>query len=269
MNRRALLVALFLAACGTALLVVYLHRYEREMSGGDRVNLLTLVKAVPRGALISDDMLATRAVPVAYVEDRAVKAAERAKVIGLPAATALSPQQGLLWTDLAITTEERDLSSLVQPGKRGVTVHATGFNDAPGSALIRPGDYVDVIVTTVESSDPREQTSVVPLQRVLVLAVGEETSGASNLELHGRGLERGEKLLTLSLSLQEAQLLALALEKGRLSVAVRNVADPAVQSDVPDVNIGALFAGRLRVEAPRAAPRGGPSGPIAIGGNRK
>ncbi|HET9930428.1 MAG TPA: Flp pilus assembly protein CpaB [Polyangiaceae bacterium] len=267
MNRRALAIAAFLAACFTALLVVYLNRFEREMSGGDKVALLTVVKPVPRGAVITDDMLATRKVPLAYVEDRAVKAAERAKVLGLEASTTLSPQETLLWTDLAITTEERDLSALVRPGKRAVTVHAGGFNDSPGNALIRPGDYVDVLLTSLDSKDPKDQSTMVLLQRILVLAVGQETSG-----MRASGDQRGvapvnqDKVLTLSLSLADAQILALALEKGRLIVAVRNASDPAVQTDMPDVNASMLFTGRARTEAP--AVRAAPAGPVAIGGPR-
>ncbi|MGE5787789.1 MAG: Flp pilus assembly protein CpaB [Myxococcales bacterium] len=269
MNRRALAIALFLAACTTALLVVYLRRFEQTMSGGERVDLLTLVKPVERGAVITDEMLATRSVPLAYVEDRAVKAVEKAKVLGLQATTALTPPQTLLWTDLAITTEERDLSSLVQPGKRGVTVHAAGADDAPGNALIRPGDYVDLIITSLDSKDPRDQSSMVLLQRILVLAVGQETGAApTSVDVRGGGNPmRAERVLTLSLSLAETQLLSLAVEKGRLSVAVRNTSDPAVQSDAPDVNANALFTGRVRPE-PRAVPRGGPSGPIALGGKK-
>jgi pilus assembly protein CpaB len=265
MNRRALWIALFLAACGTALLVVYLRRYEREMSGGEPISVLTLVKTVERGALISDDMLATRAVPVAYVEDRAVRASERAKVIGLPAATSLRPQQSLLWTDLAINSEVRELSSLVQPGKRGVTVRASGFDDTPGNALIRPGDYVDVLVTSLDSKDPRDQSSAVLLQRVLVLAVGQQTGPVvGSAELVASRFARGDRQLTLSLSLSEAQLLALALEKGHLSVAVRNAADPGVQTDIVDVNATALFVGRNRTE-PASTPRA-PGAPVSIGG---
>lgn len=265
MNRRALSIALFLAACGTALLVVYLRRYEREMSGGEPVRVLTLLQAVERGAVITEPMLATRDVPIAYVEDRAVRAAERAKVLGLEAAASLRPQQSLLWTDLAVATEARDLSALVQPGKRGVTVRASGFEDTPGSALVRPGDYVDVIVTSLESDDLRQQVSAVLLQRVLVLAVGERTD-APPADALGPCLGRSDRQLTLSLGLAEAQRLALASEKGRLSVAVRNAADPAVQADVPDVNASTLL-GQPPVQAP-SAPRG-PSGPVAIGGIRR
>ncbi|HEY5958285.1 MAG TPA: Flp pilus assembly protein CpaB [Polyangiaceae bacterium] len=269
MNRRALAIALFLALCSTALLMVYLRRFEAERSGGERIYLLTLVKPVERGAVITDEMLATRSVPMAYVEDRAVKAAERTKVLGLQTVTALSPPQTLLWTDLAVTTEERDLSSLVQPGKRGVTVRASGVGDSPANALIRPGDYVDLIVTSIESKDAREQSSMVLLQRILVLAVGQETGMAQNkLEPQGHAMNLSERALTLSLGLSEAQLLSLALERGRLSVAVRNASDPAVQTDVPDVNTGALFTGRQRPET-RPVLRAVANGPVAIGGNRR
>ncbi|HET9953491.1 MAG TPA: Flp pilus assembly protein CpaB [Polyangiaceae bacterium] len=269
MNKTALAIAAFLAATCTALLLVYLNRIERETSGGERVRVLALVKSVERGQMITDDMLATRAVPMAYVEDRSVKAPERPKVLGLQAAHALSPQQLLLWTDLAITTEERELSSLVQPGKRGVTVQAAGANEGPGNALIRPGDYVDVIVTSVDAKDLKDQSASVLLQRVLVLAVGQETGQiAGSADLRGRESAIAERLLTLSLNLSEAQLLALALEKGRLSVAVRNVGDPAIQGDVPDVNATALFTGRVRVE-PKPVPRAASGGPVAIGGFKR
>jgi pilus assembly protein CpaB len=106
---------------------------------------------------------------------------------------------------------------------------------------------------------------MVLLQRVLVLAVGQKTAlAAGGPELRGRNSGLGDRLLTLSLSLPEAQLLSLALEKGRLSVAVRNTKDPAVQTDVPDVNSSALFTGRQRPEA-RAAPKKTANGPIALG----
>lgn len=264
MNRRALTLALVLAGLGTLLLLLYLRRYEIEMSGGERVEVLTVIKPIARGAVITDDMLATRGVPVAYVEDRAVKAAQRAKVLGLQTATAVSPQQTLLWTDLAITTEDRDLSSLVQPGKRGVTVRAaTGADDSAG--LIRPGDYVDVIVTMASDRDATEETSVVLLQRVLVLAVGRET-GNTGPEPKLRDSGRRDRALTLSLNLQETQLVGLALERGRLSVAVRNPNDPSIQEELPDMKVSALLDSKARADVQRPSGRTATLGPTRIQG---
>ena len=268
MNRRALRIAVLLAAAATVLLLLYMRRYEKEMSGGERVEVLIAIKPIERGSVLTDEMLATRAVPIAYVEDRAIKAAERNKIVGLQAANTIQPQQMLMWMDLAITTEERDLSSLVQPGKRGFTVRATTGDDTRGNALIRPGDYVDVIVTMMNQG-LGEQTSVVLLQRILVLAVGYDTQSKAASATAGKAQEsygQREKVLTLSLNLQESQLLALALEKGRLSVAIRNVKDQRIVSNIPDMKAQALSDTIARSAVQRPATRAAPNHPVKIDG---
>ena len=65
MDRRALLLAFVVALLGVVLLVLYTKRYEREMSGGDKVKLLIAIKPIERGKPITDDMLSTRDVPQA------------------------------------------------------------------------------------------------------------------------------------------------------------------------------------------------------------
>jgi pilus assembly protein CpaB len=266
MKNRSISIALVLAAAATVLLVLYMRRFEQEMSGGEPVEVLMAIKPIERGTVLTDDMLATRSVPIAYVEDRAIKAAERGKIVGLQASNSIQPQQTLMWVDLAITTEERDLSSLVQPGKRAFTVRATTGEDMRGNVLIRPGDYVDVIVTMASEQEDGQRTSVVLLQRILVLAVGFDTQGKAVL---GKPREsfgsQNEKVLTLSLNLQESQLLALALEKGRLSVALRNVKDQRVVNNIPDMKAQALSDTAARAALQQPQSRAALSGPVKIG----
>jgi len=258
MNKRALVVSLVMAMLGTALLLLYLSKFEREMSGGELVELLMVQKPIERGKVLTEEMLTTRNVPLAYVEDRAIKAAERSKVLGLQASVALYPQQTLMWTDLSITTEDRDLSSLIQPGKRAVTVRAsTGMDDTRSNQLIRPGDYVDVISTFHGSGEANEQAAAVLLQRVLVLAVGSETQAVSTDKKDTPSWQR-DKQLTLSLSLPEAQLLSLALERGRLSVAVRPPTDPGTTDDLPDLKASALLDTKQRADVQRRPAAQGP-----------
>jgi pilus assembly protein CpaB len=259
-NRHALYLALGLAVIGTILLLIYLRQFEQETSGGQRVDLLVAVQSIARGAVITGGMLATRSVPLAYVEDRAIKAAERAKVIGLTAANTVDTQQTLMWSDLAVTTEERDLSSLVQPGKRGVTVRASGTDAAGGYALIRPGDYVDVI-TTMKDDETGEERAVVLLQRILVLAVGSETQPTIEAASSKPSRSLDDKQLTLSLSLHETQLLALSAQRGRLLVAVRGPHDIAIDRAIPDLPAHALRETEGPEEALRSAIK---PGPIAI-----
>ena len=159
------------------------------------------------------------------------------------------------------------MSELVQPGKRAFTVRAVGADDTRGNALISPGDYVDVIVTMGDEHEPATQRSVVLLQRILVLAVGNDT-GALDRHANARETARAsEKVLTLSLNLQESQLLALALEKGRISVAVRNVHDQRLLADVPDMKSAALLDSAQR-DATRRAPTRALSQPIRIDDTR-
>jgi pilus assembly protein CpaB len=269
MNRHALFTASIFALVGAALLVLYLRRFEREKSGGEPIRILVAKKNLERGKPIAEDMLAVREVPVAYVEDRAVKASEQEKVLGLRTGNALSAQQTLMWTDLAIShDEDRDLSSLVMPGYRAVYIKAVRQDE--GSTLIRPGDYVDVIATLPQGPDPEaSKSSVVLLQKVLVLANGASTSAdfdsAEEEEKRARSGPRDQGL-TLSLNLQEAQLIALAEQRGQLSVLLRNIDDQRTFEAVPDITPAALNDGRARAATQNArhAPAAAANAPVKL-----
>jgi pilus assembly protein CpaB len=200
-------------------------------------------------------MLATRVVPRAYVEDRAILARDREKIVGLRMGQTVQAQQTLMWTDLSIAMEERrNLSSLVQPGMRAVTVSASSRADK-SYALIQPGDRIDVIATVPSGVNKEQTSSVVLLQNVLVLAVGTDT----NVEQSDRSrTKENELLLTLSLRIQEAQLLSLATEKGKLSVALRNPDDVRETEGISDIPSSALadVQSRGAVQGVRAKPTG-------------
>jgi pilus assembly protein CpaB len=261
MNRQALLGALLAAALGVALLVLYLRRFEQEKSGGDPVRVLVVTKALARGKPITDEILAVRDIPIAYVDSRTIKAAEREKVVGLRTIAPLEAQNVLMWNDLAVSVEERrDLSSLVTPGFRAVYIRA--MREDQGSPLINPGDYVDVIATLPQVSESRGEhtTSVVLLQKVLVLASGGKTSPDDGLApADKRAPPAREQGLTLSLNLQQAQLIALASERGHFSVALRNPDDQRTMDGIPDMGEGALTetrsgGGPVAVRTTAAAP---------------
>ncbi len=235
MNKRALLISLVVGVVGVLLLLLYLSRFEQEASGGERVRLLMAVKAIDPGTSIQEDALTIREVPLAYVEDRAVKAVEKPKVVGLRIGTKVEANQTLMWTDLAIAADERrDLSSLVQPGARAVSIRAESGDKS--FSLIQPGDYVDVIAS-MPGADPDKRNAVVLLQKVLALAVGLETAPEKITDSKD---ERREMVLTLSVSLQEAQLLSLAAERGKLLVALRNPDDQTLLEGIPDMPSSAL-----------------------------
>ncbi len=236
MKLRPVFLGLVLGVVGIVLLAIYLRRFEQDVSGGQRVGLLVAVAPVVRGKPIVADMLGTREIPLAYVDDRAIRAADRDKILGLIATTNVPVQQTIAWTDVIATTDgQRDLSSLVQPPNRAMPVRVAFDDQVP---LIHPGDYVDVLAVYQDSHE-----SSVLLQRVLVLACGVETavdrSGDKRAPLRS-------SLVTLSVSLRESQLLALAMSRGPLTVVVRNPQDQTVLETPPDMAASTLSDSKVR-----------------------
>jgi pilus assembly protein CpaB len=259
MNRRILLLGLLLAVAGLATFLAYVRRFELERSGGEPVQILAAKDGIARGRVVTEEMLSIRSVPVAYVEDRSVKAAERDKVLGLRIVNQVGAGQGLMWSDFTDRSHEpSDLSAKVEPGFRAVYV--SGIREAQGSSLIRPGDLVDVISTMPESSDSRAaKVSVVVLQKVTVLANGVRTSAEPLLpDLDEKHAKSGanDQGLTLALSLQQAQALAVAGTRGFLSIALRSPEDERTYATLAPVNRSALLdpkaraAAKLAVDAP-------------------
>lgn len=266
-SRRLLLISVMLGAAGVLLLLLYMRRYETDVSGGARVQLLTVVAPVARGTVLTEEMLGVREVPVSYVEPRAVKAAELSKVRGIRTALDLDPQDSLLWTDLAVGVEDRNVSSLVQPGNRAFSIEARQ-GGAAGADLIRPGDYVDVLATfSKDTAGSRAGATVLLLQRVLVLAVGSETQRQAFQGTDGASaLSRRNGALTLSLKIEEAQMMALAVRQAELSVVLRGVGDATVTEGLPNLTPDNLLETATHVSRRRSAQVSDSSLPVRIGG---
>lgn len=246
MNRRNLVASLLLIVLGIVSLMLFQSLYTAEAAGGEKILVLVASRPIERGKPIVDTMITTREVPQAYVEDRAIKDAERTKVLGFPANNDIQEKQTLMWSDVATSAEDRrDLSSLIQPGNRAISVL---LNKTETSiALMKPGDYVDLI-SVLPMGDAYSSTftygSVVLFQRVLVLACGMDTStdsvpASAKAKANEPGQERA-MLLTLSLTTPEAQLLSLAGERGRIAVALRHPDDLRTADRIPDISADVL-----------------------------
>lgn len=229
MKIRPLAIGVAAAVVSLLCFIAYTRQYELETSGGEGVTVLVAVRRIERGAIISDSSLTTKTIPRAYVDDRQVRVSEREKILGLKAAEPVGVSQALLWSDVLTTRDEkRDLSSLVQSGYRAVTAP---FAAMPTYAMIRPGDFVDVIAARADAEEAFDGLdSTLLLQRVMVLAIGTSTAEKAD---EGRGSSaRSQPMLTLSLNLRDAELLAgAAAARAKLTVALRNPNDQRVRDE--------------------------------------
>jgi pilus assembly protein CpaB len=240
LGSRPFLIALAFSLLAVASLGMYTKQLRAEISGGEKVSILILSKAVKRAAPLTDDDLGVREVPSAYVDDRFVRASEKAKVLGLKLDRPLEAQQLLEWNDLALAGKaNRHLSQLLDPGARALTLHVP--QQYMSVELIRPGDYVDLLGVLDEKRGTQE--AVVLLQKVLVLAVGVETTPTREVKSNGDQ----DQLLTVSVTLQDSQAIALALQKGPIIAVLRSPEDPSVASKIPSVS-------RITVREPAPPP---------------
>jgi len=252
MKSRIFFLALVGTIIGIFLLALHQRRFEAASSGGEKVKLLMASKQIERGTVLVDDMLTVKEVPMAYVEDRAIKEAERGKILGLRVINLMRENETMMWTDLTSGEEQMPLSNVIQPGSRALTIRTS--REDSNTPLIRPGDYVDVLSVMPDGRPEKggqgeSRSSVVLLQRVLVLASGLNISTQDVMDPAGTNvnLDKAEStLLTLSVTLQEAQVLTLAAERGRLSVVVRAKGDSRTVSSIPEVPSDELWDVKLR-----------------------
>ena len=255
MNFRAIIVSLVVGALTVLLLSLYIRRLEVETSGGNPVSVVAAVKPLDPGTVIAPDMLSFKTVPQAYVDSRFIRKADLSRIIGLRVETPVKPQQTVMWTDLAVTSDDRrQLSITVQPGMRAVGIRAA--NDDAHFALIRPGDRVDVVASLPAPNNDKDRISVLVVQNILVLAVGLDTGGRELLGAAPSG-QRSDQMLTLSVNPQQLQQVSLASERGKLTIGLRNPKDTRAIDQLIDMPSNQLLSSpdRPRVQAGPQRPQ--------------
>ncbi|MBX7190620.1 MAG: Flp pilus assembly protein CpaB [Sandaracinaceae bacterium] len=272
MKSKALLVAIAAAVVGLVLVVFYMQSFEAEASGGDPTIILVARQNIPLGAQLDPaTMLAERVIPAAYVENRHVRAAEVDRIRGIRVVSGVRAGEALLWTDLATMSDSaRDLSSLVRSGMRAITIQANQTETFGG--LLRPGDRVDVLLTldrpTPNSPEP-ERVTVPLLQSLIVLAAGQDTGmiqRASQQQQPGRA--QPMQNVTLSATVEQAQMIAFASQRGRLALVLRNPDDIPVTEGLGETTTEDLVTierrERIQHTRPHTQAPAAPTGPVRI-----
>jgi pilus assembly protein CpaB len=119
------------------------------------------------------------------------------------------------------TADGGGIAAVITPQKRAMAVKVDKVIGVSG--FIHPGNRVDVLATfnRLNNNDPTPATKTV-LENVLVLATG------TDMEKTGKGEKPAAvDVITLEVTSEEGEKLALAATEGRLQLALRNQADSA------------------------------------------
>jgi pilus assembly protein CpaB len=159
------------------------------------------------------------------------------KVLGRGAVLPISKGDFILNNKLAAIDAGAGLPSLIPPGMRAVSVRVNDVVSVAG--FVQPGTRVDVLDTSTGQT-------ITVLQNVAVIAVG-----ASLLErLAG---DQAAPVITLLVSPDDAQKLALASQEGRIQLALRNPLDTK-KDTIAATRASSLYIGEKTepVEKPKA-----------------
>jgi len=244
MKRRALIASLLVALVGFTLIVVYMRRFEHEASGGAPVSILVATEDIPLGAKITRELVATRRIPEAYVEERHIRSIDVEKVLGIRLSMAVPAGQSILWTDLVTSSEQRrELAGLLQLGMRAATVRADVTSTFGG--LLRPGDRVDVFLSTKDQVSSDELVTFPLLQNLLVLSIGGDMGARSGSA--EPAMTRQTNQITLAATVQEVATLTHGGKIGDLSLVLRHPDDIMVHEKLPTTSRSDLVAQKPRV----------------------
>jgi pilus assembly protein CpaB len=198
--------------------------------------------AIPVGTKIIPEQVMVVQFPKESTPDGAFESAE--KLAGRVAVTNIAPREPITEARLAPEGTAGGLSAVIPEGFRAMTVKV---DDVVGiSGFIMPGTLVDVVVTIdpEEKAGMQDPVSKIVLQNIKVLANGQNIDKPQD-----QREANSVKAVTLLVTPEQAEKLALAASEGKLQLVMRNSIDQGDEK-TPGINKRGLLGGERAVPVP-------------------
>jgi pilus assembly protein CpaB len=171
---------------------------------------------IPEGMAIDRIALASIQLPVAAVPVGAFSIID--SVAGRVARVAIFNGETIVPGRLAPVGTGAGLETKIPPGQRAMAVR---INDVAGiSGLLQPNSRVDVLVTIHDDEHSDKQVAKLFMSNMLVLSVGTE------VQRDTQGKPINATTVTLAVTPEEAERLAIAMNTGAIQLVLRGYGDP-------------------------------------------
>ena len=245
-NKRFLIVLVgalifgVLAAVSVSRYLSSAQAYTKNLS-----NVAVAKVAIPIGTKIIAEQIAMVQLPKESTPDGTFDNAE--KLVGRVVVTNIGAREPITDSRLAAEGTAAGLSAVIPEGYRAMTVKV---DDAAGiSGFITPGTLVDVVVVIDprEGSGMQDPISKIVLQNIKVLANGQNIDKPKD-EREANSV----KAVTLQVTPEQAEKLALASNEGKLQLVMRNQIDQG-DEQTTGVNKRTLLSGEAAKQVPDPA----------------
>lgn len=216
MNRSRLLMIGGLALAVGLLVSFTVYNRLRAVAGSNAnatgVPVVVAADDIEVGARLEDHDVHVITLPQMAVPPGAFVA--KSQVLGRGAILPVSKGEFILNSKLAPLNAGAGLPSMIPQGMRAVSVRVNDVVSVAG--FVQPGTHVDVLAT---GSGGNERQTTTVLENVLVLAVGK------SLDRNASADAQTAPVITLAVSPDDAQKLALVSQEGRIQLSLRNPVD--------------------------------------------
>jgi pilus assembly protein CpaB len=198
--------------------------------------------AIPLGTKIIAEQIMVVQFPAESTPDGAFESIE--KLTGRVAITNIAPREPITEARLAPEGTAGGLSAVIPEGYRAMTVKV---DDVVGiSGFIMPGTLVDIVVVIdpAERAGMQDPISKIVLQNIKVLANGQNIDKPED-----QREANSVKAVTLLVTPEQAEKLALAASEGKLQLVMRNSIDQG-DEQTTGINKRALLGGDRATPAP-------------------
>lgn len=200
----------------------------------EMVRVVVASRDLQSGDVLDTENLAVRAFPARYAPSDIVREGESHRLEGRVVIGAVKAGD-LLRESATTAARSRHLSSLIEPGRRALTIEVGEVDTFAG--LLRVGDRVDLLLrsdhtSSISLSNRMPDPSITSLlQSVRVLATGASIS--ANDAPDAAGVSESSRqfgTITLEVSPEEALRIALAQANGEFTVVLRGSGDTTTVS---------------------------------------
>ncbi len=193
------------------------------------VRVLVAAQPLQTGVLLKDSDLSEREFPADQVPEGAILVGPNAlaEVRGAMLRRYLDAGNPLVRGEVLRPRDRGFLAAVLNPGARAVSIGVDARSGASG--LISPGDIVDVILTQEfqrgDTPAGRRVVAETVLTAIRVIAVDQQIAqGATTPAVEaGGGVNRVARTVTLQVTSEQAERVAVAERLGHLMLAVRSV----------------------------------------------
>jgi pilus assembly protein CpaB len=231
MAKKKLLIAAIIVGLFAAVLL-YLYASQLNVKNEellrDQREVVKAARNIQAGTPLTKDRITTEKVPQRFLPPNPLLEADLNIYLNTPLAVNVEQGAMILTSDFSVQEVSRTLSSKIPPDERAMSMPVDAISGVSG--LLKPGDRVDILATFPVGNkdqvvvDERGEEGVgyitlSLLQNVTLLAVGQEIS---DVPTGDQRQQAGYSTVTLSVTIEEAELITISQTRGKMMLLLRN-----------------------------------------------